>query len=78
MPRFSALDEIMDPERRLVAITYPDGKSGQANVFEADLVCSIVQQIFLAFSRALDDEKDANGRVISPNHGGYAADDFWD
>ena len=68
----------MDCERRLVAITNPEGKSGQANVFEADLVCSIVPQIFGAFSRALDDEKDANGQVISHNHGGYAADDFWD
>jgi hypothetical protein len=78
VPWFSALDEIMDPERRLVAITYPDGKSGQANVFEADLVCSIVQQIFRAFSRALDGEKDASGQVISPNHGGFSAGDFWD
>jgi hypothetical protein len=78
VPWFPALNDILEPERRLVAITYADGKSGQANAFEADLVCSTVQELFLAFSQALDDEKDPNGQVVVPDHVGYVADLFWD
>jgi len=58
VPWFSGLNEIMSPERRLVAVTYEDGRAGQANEFEANLVCSMVQLLFLQFSRFLDGEND--------------------
>ena len=62
VPWFPALNDILEPERRLVAVTYEDGKSGQANAFEADIVCSTVQELFLAFSQALDNEKDPTAK----------------
>lgn len=78
VPWFIGLQDILDPDRRLVAVTYEDGKAGQANAFEADIVCSIVQQLFLAFSAALDNEKDTAGHVIAPSHAANAPDTFWD
>src|SRR5262249_39424561 len=56
VPWCPTLIAISDPNRRLVAITYSDGKSGQANEFEADLVCAIVQQLFLTLSASLANE----------------------
>jgi AAA domain-containing protein len=78
VPWFSGLDEILNPERTLVAVTYEDGRAGQANDFEADIVCSMVQQLFLAFSQSLDGEKDATGQDIIPNHQAYDPTVFWD
>jgi hypothetical protein len=78
VPWFSGLEEILDPRRRLVAVTYEDGKAGQANAFEADIACSIVQQLFFAFSGFLDGEKDTAGNVVAPNHAAHDPNVFWD
>jgi hypothetical protein len=78
VPWFSGLEEILDPQRRLVAVTYEDGKAGQANAFEADIACSIVQQLFFAFSGFLDGEKDTAGNVVAPNHAAHDPNVFWD
>jgi hypothetical protein len=75
---FPGLAEIVNSDRRLVAVTYPDGKAGQANAFEADVVCSIVQQLFLTFSQSLDEEKNPAGQIIVPNHVAHDQGDFWD
>ena len=77
VPWFSGLNEILRPERRLVAVTYEDGRAGQANEFEADMVCSIVQQLFLNGSQFLDGENDIAGQAITPNHAAYSAEEFW-
>jgi hypothetical protein len=75
---FSGLLQITDPARCLTAITYEDGRAGQANDFEADLVCSMIQQIYTNFSQSLDGELDANGNPSIPQHAPYTPDAFWD
>lgn len=75
---FSGLGEILDPARPLIAVTYEDGRAGQANGFEADVVCSIVQQLFASFSQFLDGEKDEEGQLKTPTHQAYNAAVFWD
>jgi hypothetical protein len=78
VPWFPELVEIVDPLRCLEAITYPDGRAGQANEFEADLVCSIVQQLFLTSSQILDNQLDASGNPIQSQHPANTPDTFWD
>jgi hypothetical protein len=78
VPWFSGLSEILNSTRRLAAVTYEDGRAGQANAFEADIVCSMVQQLFLAFSQGLDGEKNETGQDITPNHEPYSPASFWE
>ena len=59
---------------RLVAITYADGRAGQANEFEAELVCGIVQQIFLTVSQNLVDELDLHGDARMVQHTAHTPD----
>ncbi|MCK6486603.1 MAG: DEAD/DEAH box helicase [Phycisphaerae bacterium] len=73
-----SLPAIADPNRRLVAITYADGKSGQANEFEADLVCAIVQQLFLTLSASLANELDVTGTPIPIQAAPHTPETFWD
>jgi superfamily I DNA and/or RNA helicase len=75
---FAGLNEILNPRRRLTAVTYEDGRAGQANEFEADIVCSIAQQLFLTGSQILDEEKDASGQLIVQPHMAWDPDGFWD
>jgi hypothetical protein len=75
---FPGLLEMTDPQKRLVAVTYQDGRAGQANDFEADLVCSLVQQLLLTVSKDLDDELDAAGNPRTPQHALHATETFWD
>jgi hypothetical protein len=72
-----ALEDIVAPDRRLVAITYADGKSGQANDFEAALVCSIVQQLFLTLSATLVNELDVAGAAIPAHGAAHTPETFW-
>jgi hypothetical protein len=78
VPWFPGLVEVLNPERRLVALTYEDGRAGQANQFEADIVCSLIQHLFLNFSRCLDGEQNASGETIVPTHAAYDPSHFWD
>lgn len=73
-----SLPAIADPNRRLVAITYADGKSGQANEFEADMVCAIVQQLFLTLSASLANELDVTGTPIPVQAAPHTPETFWD
>lgn len=75
---FPQLGEIINPEKRLLAITYDDGRAGQANQFEADLVCGIVQQLFQSMSTALENELDGNGVLKPCVHGSYTPERFWE
>jgi hypothetical protein len=77
-PWSPALTAIADPNRRLVAITYADGKSGQANEFEADLVCAIVQQLFLTLSASLANELNVTGAPIPVQAAAHTPETFWD
>lgn len=78
VPWFAGLNEIFNPLRRLVAVTYPDGRAGQANDFEADIVCSMVQDLFLSFSQFLDGEKDEAGQEKTPEHRAFTPEVFWE
>jgi hypothetical protein len=78
VPWFSGLSDIFDVERPLVAVTYEDGKAGQANEFEADIVCSMVQHLFLCFSQFLDGEQDPSGELIIPSHSAHDVATFCD
>jgi superfamily I DNA and/or RNA helicase len=78
VPWFAGLNEILNPRRRLTAVTYEDGRAGQANEFEAGIVCSIAQQLFLTGSQILDEEKDASGQLIVQPHMAWDPDAFWD
>jgi hypothetical protein len=78
VPWFSGLNEILEPERNLVAVTYEDGRAGQANDFEAAIVCSMVQQLFLRFSQSLDGQRNPAGQEETPNHQAYDEAAFWD
>jgi hypothetical protein len=78
VPWFPGLNDTLNPDRRLVAVTYEDGRAGQANAFEADIVCSMVQQLFLGFSQRLDGEQDATGQLLTPAHAAHDPAGFWD
>jgi hypothetical protein len=78
VPWFHGLIEVLNPLRRLVALTYEDGRAGQANEFEADIVCSLIQHLFLIFSQFLDGEQNASGETITPTHAAYDSSSFWD
>ncbi len=78
VPWFAGLLEIMNAERQLVAVTYQDGMAGQANEFEADIVCSMVQHLYRTFSQFLDGERDSQGQNITPNHVPFDSQTFWD
>jgi hypothetical protein len=75
---FPGLLSITDPKQKLAAITYADGRAGQANEFEADLVCRIVQQLFLTFSQSLDRTLDTSGNPIIAEHALHTQDTFWE
>lgn len=77
IPWFPELSEIITPDHNLTSITYQDGRAGQANTFEADLVCTIVQQLFLTCSSSLDNELDQNGNPTPVNHCPYDPATFW-
>ncbi|WP_082390119.1 DEAD/DEAH box helicase [Ornatilinea apprima] len=77
VPWFSDLTQITEPNRHLTCITYQDGRAGQANDFEADLVCGIIQELFLSMSQGLDNELDQNGNPRLPNHIAYDPVSFW-
>jgi hypothetical protein len=62
VPWFPTLNDILEPERRLVAITYADGKSGQANAFEADLVC---RNCFSHFRRLSTTKRTQTAKLLS-------------
>lgn len=72
------LIDIADPNRRLVAITYADGKCGQANQFEAELVASIAQQLFLTLSAGLADELDGVGAPLPIQNPSHTRESFWE
>ena len=78
VPWFAGLKDILDANRHLVAVTYEDGRAGQANSFEADIVCSLVQHLFLTFSSALDNEISPAGENIVPTHTANEANSFWE
>jgi hypothetical protein len=78
VPWFAGLNEILKPRRRLTAVSYEDGRSGQANEFEADIVCCIAQQLFLTGSQNLDGERDKSGRLIVQPHMAWDPHTFWD
>lgn len=77
VPWFRELADILEPTRRLVSITYPDGRAGQANQFEADLVCSIVQELLRSFSDNLDGENSA-GSADAVIHQHFDPNVFWE
>ena len=78
VPWFSGLYEMLNSDHALVAVTYEDGRAGQANEFEADAVCGMVQQLFLTFSKFLAGEKDATGQEIVPSHALHDPESFWE
>lgn len=75
---FNGLTDLADPERRISAVTYSDGRAGQANEFEADIVCRIVQQLFLTISQELVDELDEGGNPKTPTQVLSNPDSFWE
>jgi hypothetical protein len=74
---FEGLAEIVDPAKALTAVTYADGRAGQANHFEADLVCCTVQQLFASVSGRLDGRRDGNEADVAQEHSAYTIDKFW-
>jgi hypothetical protein len=78
VPWYSTLTSIVQPNHRLAAITYSDGHAGQANEFEADLVCSVVQQIFLNIAQGLDNELELNGEPKVGQHTPHTPASFWE
>ena len=75
---FAGLAALTDLDRALAAITYEDGRAGQANAFEAELVCSMVQQLFLTVSQGLVDELDKDGHPRLSQHVLHSPDSFWE
>lgn len=71
LPISDAWQELIDPERPIVALTYPDGMAGQANQFEADCVASIALLLRSTVSCAL------HGQPRQPPDGDWVEDEFW-
>ena len=64
-------EQVFDPEKRIVAITYEDGVSGQANPFEADCVVSLVHSLRATVRSQLANHGDQN------TEGLHDDDTFW-
>ena len=62
---------VLDPKKRIVAITYRDGVSGQANPFEADCVASLVYLLRKTASAKLACHRDEG------EGGPHDAERFW-
>lgn len=77
LPWVPAWGEILDPGKPVVAITYSDGRSGQANEFEAQTTAALVSLLYHSASRELDGELDDLGSVIVPAHAHFDDDSFW-
>jgi hypothetical protein len=77
-PWFGGLAEIIDPAKALTAVTYQDGRAGQANDFEADLATAIVQQMFLSVSSSLHGERNQAGIEVAVTDAAYTPEEFWD
>jgi hypothetical protein len=55
---------ILNPAHPLICFTYPDGKSGQWNKFEADAIAALVYLLYGRLGRQLHNELDPRTRVI--------------
>lgn len=64
-------EELLDTNRPIVSMTYPDGMAGQANPFEAECVASIARALFLGTSCSLD------GRSDQDTHAPWTDEGFW-
>ena len=63
--------EVLAPDRRIVAVTYEDGISGQANAFEADCVTSLVMALRTTASSELDNH------ASQKDHAWHDDESFW-
>ena len=73
----SYIDTILRPETRLVAVTYEDGRNGQANPFEADLVCAVTQSLFKQVGKGLIGLRDEHGQEVLPTEEPADSEYFW-
>jgi AAA domain len=71
--------EVLDPDKPVVAITYADGRAGQANQFEAQSVVSLVTLLQLTASKELAGELDEAGNPspISTVPPPFDEETFW-
>jgi hypothetical protein len=70
LPSSDGWSKALDPSHPMVAITYRDGRAGQANEFEADCVASLVWLLRQSSSRTLDGQGDSD-------HGPWDDESFW-
>ena len=71
LPQCDRWGSVLDPEMRVVAVTYRDGVSGQANAFEADCVASLCYLLRRTVSAKLGGHRDEG------DEGRYCAERFW-
>lgn len=69
--RSPALADLTDPDRPVMSVTYPDGRSGQWNPLEVDVVAQLVWDFA---TRLLPDDAQQVPAVVSDP---AAATDFW-
>lgn len=77
LPWVPAWGEILDPSKSVVAATYSDGRSGQANEFEAQAISALMSLLYHSASREMDGELDDSGSAIIPVHAHFDDDSFW-
>lgn len=66
-----AWQTVLDPNHPIVAVTYPDGVSGQANQFEAECVVSIVILLRHVVSATLRGQNDVETNAV------HTDESFW-
>ena len=70
----------LDPEQSAVCFTYPDGRSSQWNLFEADAIAALIYLLYGRMAGRLLGERDyRTGQVSEPGDWvAYKPDEFWE
>lgn len=68
---------LLNPDQPAICYTYPEGRSGQWNRFEADAVSALTLLLFRRLGRQLCNERNPNGDLLDSNQALYSDEEFW-
>lgn len=73
------LNHFLDPSIVTCCFVYPEGKSGQWNQFEADIVSSLIFLLYQRLSSQLNNEKNPDtGEIFEVSGQAYSSQKFWE
>lgn len=71
------LSFMINSENPIMCFTYPEGRSGQWNLFEANAVASIIFLLYGNLGKQLKNECDINGDIIPVTNEACDVESFW-